>query len=66
MKLVRNLLVWIPYQIIEQAHIEYKKRNGEYAREGGFTNKGPLKAVNEKLWNEILLELYPKAFHKTD
>ena len=43
---------------IDEAHRIYKSRNGEYGRNGGFTNKGPLMAINNNLWQSILNEIY--------
>ncbi len=52
----------LPEYLCVKAHELYKQRGFEYGREGGFLNKGPVRAVDSNAWNAILFELRPSLF----
>mgnify|MGYP003147292680 CR=1 FL=1 len=51
---------------IDEAHKLYKAKGGEYGRTGGFLNRGPIRALDDNLWQTTLNELYSIIDKKGD
>lgn len=41
----------------DKMHELYKSRGGEYGYTGGFMNRGPLRAIDNELWEKCRVEV---------